>query len=100
VVSQTAHPRDSFGERDGAACRWTDSFIDVKQSTSDQDSSGIRCPAGPGITMSHSRGQSSTVTVIPAQDSSGFSSRMLRRVGTVQVRPLGARQNAELDDAP
>jgi hypothetical protein len=27
---QTAHPRDFFGERDGAACGWTDSFIDVK----------------------------------------------------------------------
>ena len=30
MVCQTAHPRDSFGERDCAACRWTDSFIDVK----------------------------------------------------------------------
>jgi hypothetical protein len=27
------------------------------------------------------------------------SSQLLRRVGAVQVRPLGARQNAELDDA-
>src|ERR1700736_4786867 len=26
VVCQTAHPRDFFGERDGAACRWTDSL--------------------------------------------------------------------------
>jgi hypothetical protein len=44
VVCQTAHPRDFFGERDCAACRWTDSFIDVKQSTSDQDSSTARGP--------------------------------------------------------
>jgi hypothetical protein len=29
VVCQTAHPRDFFGERDCAACRWTDSFIDM-----------------------------------------------------------------------
>ena len=28
------------------------------------------------------------------------SSQLLRRVGAVQVRPLGARQNAELHDAP
>jgi hypothetical protein len=30
VVCQTAHRREFFGERDCAACRWTDSFIDVK----------------------------------------------------------------------
>jgi len=28
------------------------------------------------------------------------SDQLLCRVGAVQVRPLGARQNAELDDAP
>jgi hypothetical protein len=44
VVCQTAHPRDFFGERDCAACRWTDNFIDVKQSTPDQDSSTARGP--------------------------------------------------------
>jgi hypothetical protein len=41
VVCQTAHPRDFFGERDCAACRCTDSFIDVKQSTPDQK--GFSC---------------------------------------------------------
>src|SRR6185436_13803830 len=35
----------------------------------------------------------------PARDAWRFSSHLLRRVGAVQVRPLGARQNAELDDA-
>jgi hypothetical protein len=42
VVCRTAHPRDFFGERDCAACKWTGSFSDVKQSTSDQDSSTAR----------------------------------------------------------
>jgi hypothetical protein len=37
---------------------------------------------------------------LPARDAERFSSQLLRRVGAVQVRPLGARQNAELDDAP
>jgi len=35
----------------------------------------------------------------PARDASRFSSKLLRRVDAVLVRPLGARQNAELDDA-
>jgi hypothetical protein len=44
-------------------------------------------------------------TTFGNQDGSGagriaVSGQLLRRVGAVQVRPLGARQNAELDDAP
>jgi hypothetical protein len=39
MVCRTAYPRDFVGERHCAACRWTDSFGDAKQSTSDQDSS-------------------------------------------------------------